>query len=225
MNNNRPVVIINVASTLDGIISLKNQPLNISSEEDWLRVYSLRNSVNAILVGVNTVINDNPSLTVKKITKNKNHLISRVVLDSYCKIDLNSKVILPREGYRTIVFCSSCDKGKEKKLRELNVEINKVPRVDDRFLSLTHVLNKLKNEYLVDKLLVEGGGQIITSFIKQNLFDELYIYYSPIFVGTIGGISIFPIRSVDSLANSVNLKVVEKPKMLGNGFVVHFRKI
>ncbi|GAH20912.1 unnamed protein product [marine sediment metagenome] len=101
----KPEVIINVASSLDGIIGSEEGALSLSTEEDWIRVHELRNSVDAILIGINTVISDDPLLNVR-YTETKSPHPFRVVLDSKCRIHLDSKIIQDQHRFPTIIFVS-----------------------------------------------------------------------------------------------------------------------
>src|SRR4030042_1544544 len=90
----RPYVIINCAMSVDGkIASPSGKQMKISCEEDIKRMYKLRSKSDAVLVGINTVISDNPKLTVKeKYIKNPKNPI-RIVLDTNCKTPVDSLVV------------------------------------------------------------------------------------------------------------------------------------
>ena len=180
----RPKVIINIASSLDGIIGTKNGSLPLSTEEDWLRVHKLRNAVDAILVGVNTIISDDPLLTVRHVTPKVPHPL-RIVLDTNCKTPLTAKVIQNQKNYPTILFSSSENSIKKRsKYAETDVIIEFVKQDDQTgLLDFQSILSVLKNKYNVNELLVEGGSAIISNLLKSDLVDLMYIYYSPVFIG------------------------------------------
>src|SRR4030042_6509432 len=91
---NKPYVIINCAMSLDGkLASQSGRQMKISCEEDIKRMYKLRNNYDAVLVGIGTVLSDDPKLTVKeKYVKNPKQPI-RMVLDTYCKTPFDSLVV------------------------------------------------------------------------------------------------------------------------------------
>src|SRR4030043_1894485 len=107
---NRPYVLINCAMSIDGkIASPTGKQMKISSDEDIKRMYNLRNKSDAVLVGIGTVLSDDPKLTVKeKYVKNPKQPI-RIVLDTYCKTPFDSLVV--NDAATTyIVTEKKCDK-------------------------------------------------------------------------------------------------------------------
>ncbi|MBC7081658.1 MAG: 2,5-diamino-6-(ribosylamino)-4(3H)-pyrimidinone 5'-phosphate reductase [Thermoplasmatales archaeon] len=198
----RPYVIINCASSLDGKISLaEKKPLKISNEEDEKRVHHLRNECDAILVGIETVLADDPKLTVKeKYVKNPKNPI-RVVLDSKFRLPENAS-LLKQEG-KTIV-ATTC-----KEFKKGNLEVIKCgnDRVD--IVKLMEILY----EKGVRKLLVEGGARVITEFLKKGIVDEMQIFFSPIFIGK-NATSL-----IDEIQEIIRMEIKEI-KRIGDGFLV-----
>ena len=88
----KPYVILNAAMTLDGKIATKTGSSNISGEKDLKRVHELRREVDGIMVGINTVIADNPRLTVHKIDANPEDNPVRVVVDSKCRTPIAARI-------------------------------------------------------------------------------------------------------------------------------------
>ncbi|MCK4895439.1 MAG: dihydrofolate reductase family protein, partial [Candidatus Heimdallarchaeota archaeon] len=144
----KPEVIINVASSLDGKIGSEEGALSLSTKEDWIRVHELRNSVDAILVGINTVISDNPLLTVR-YTEPKSPHPFRVVLDSKCRIHLDSKIIRDQHRFPTIIFTShQSSEEKRSNLQSLGVKVELIKERDERnFLDMRTVLKVLNKKY------------------------------------------------------------------------------
>ncbi len=171
----RPYIIINCAMSLDGKIALPNKKqAKISSDEDMARVHKLRSSVDAILVGIGTVLADDPKLTVKKeyVKKAKNPV--RIILDSHFRIPENAEVMKPNA--RTIIVTT----GKEYKKGLL--EVIKCGRKGSDKVNLKKLM-KLLYERGIKRLLVEGGSTVIWEFLKQGLFDELHVYIAPLVIG------------------------------------------
>ena len=118
MVRSRPYIILSAAITLDGKLGVKNKRTKLSSKNDKIRVHRLRSSVDAIIVGKNTVDLDNPLLTVR-YAKGKNPI--RVILDSLGTIKSNSKIIQTCNNVPTIIAVSeSISKTNLQLLRKLS---------------------------------------------------------------------------------------------------------
>jgi len=169
----RPRVIINAAMSVDGKIALRGgKRIKISDEEDFRRVHELRNSVDAILVGINTVILDNPKLLVKERYVKSPRNPVRVVLDSHLRIPEDAIVL---DGNAPTIIITTEDARE----RKLNAEIIKCGkgRVD-----LKCAMEKLYS-LGIRSVLVEGGGTVIYSFLKEKLVDEISVFVGSIIIG------------------------------------------
>lgn len=180
----KPKVYLNAAMTLDGKIALSDgSRLRISSQEDKARVHRLRGNCDAIMVGVNTILKDNPKLYVNPRYAKKETEPYRVVLDSHLRTPKTSKIISPLNDGRwpaTIIFTSP----KAKDVRyNLRTSIERVSMGADGLLNLEKVLDVLYRKYKIRRLLVEGGATVLKSFILSNLFDEFTLYIGPMMVG------------------------------------------
>jgi riboflavin-specific deaminase-like protein len=216
----RPEVIINVACSLDGVIASNEGALIISTTEDWLRVHKLRNSVDAMLVGINTIIKDDPLLTVRYV-KPRSPPPLRVVLDSKCKTPLTAKVLEKQDSFPTLIFTSKdCLNEKKQKLRNSEVKVVSVDtEIDSKFLDLQQILQILRNDFHVKKLLVEGGSTVITQFVKSRLFDTMHIFYAPVFAGSKKAKLLYEEIVIEEIDDTSNLDIVKIEK-LDEGFIV-----
>jgi 2,5-diamino-6-(ribosylamino)-4(3H)-pyrimidinone 5'-phosphate reductase len=160
----RPRVTVNCAMSPDGKIATKeHRQIRISSPRDMERVKSLRASVDAILVGIGTVLADDPHLTVKGMPPEKNPL--RVVLDSHGRTPDGAKVV--NGNARTLIVTNDrCVKTWP------NV---KTLRAGKDSIDLNVLLSKL-HEMGVATLLVEGGGETIWSFFRMGMVDVYSVY-------------------------------------------------
>ncbi len=210
----KPEVIINVASSLDGKIGSEEGALSLSTKEDWIRVHELRNSVDAILIGINTVDNDNPLLTVR-YTEAKSPHPFRVVLDSKCRIHLDSNILQDQHRFPTILFTSNqSSEEKRSKLQNLGVKVEPIEERDERnFLDMRTVLKILSKKYFVSRVLVEGGSTIITQLLKNQLVDVLHIFYRFVFVGNKGGKNLYNDHLVQNIPDALKFKAVEITKL------------
>jgi 2,5-diamino-6-(ribosylamino)-4(3H)-pyrimidinone 5'-phosphate reductase len=160
----RPHVIVNCAMTADGKIAGRaRKQVRISSPEDLERVKKLRAESEAILVGVNTIIADDPHLTVKGLDTGAGPI--RIVLDSNGRTPDHAKVLDGR-ARTLIVTNTSCERTwKGAEVLRLGTD-----RVD------LHELMKELEAMKVQRLMVEGGGETIWSFFKAGLVDEYRVY-------------------------------------------------
>ncbi len=206
----RPYVFINCAMSLDGkIASKEGKQIRISCDEDIKRMYKLRNKSDAVLVGINTVLNDDPKLTVKeKYVKNPKNPI-RIVLDTNCKTPINSLVVNDKAKTYVIVG-TDC-----KKTYGDNVEIIKC-KTKKGSIDLIDFLDKIY-EKGIKKLMVEGGSKVITSFISQKLVDDIYVYVGSIIIGGKNTPSF-----VSILDSNLKLNLVDTKK-IGSGMLLHYK--
>lgn len=167
----RPHIIVNCAMTADGKIAGKaRRQVRISSSEDLERVKRLRSESDAILVGVNTILADDPHLTVKGLDRDRNPL--RVVLDSNGRTPDAAKVL--DERARTLVAtCEGCAK---------DWPDAEVVRFGKGMVDL-HALMKELEARGVRRLMVEGGGETIWSFFKEGLVDEYVVFVGSMVLG------------------------------------------
>jgi len=207
-------IIINCAMSADGKIALPNRnQLKLSNKFDEKRVNQLRENCDAILVGIGTVIEDNPKLTVKGNNKNIKNPI-RIVLDTEGRTPPESN-ILDEEAQTIIAVGNNCN------IRKLgNSEIIKCgsDQIDIRLL-----IEKLSKKG-IQKILVEGGETVLWSFLNENLFDEINIFIASTIIGgketpTMAGGKGFSTQ-LDTLKLSLNN--VEK---LGDGVLLQYLKI
>ncbi len=215
---NRPYVIINCAMSADGkIASPSKKQLNISNEEDKKRMYNLRNECDAVLVGIGTVISDDPKLTVKeKYVKNPRNPL-RIILDSYCKTKEDALVV--NDKAKTLIFTNSeCNKKYSK-----NVEVIKCDIESDGLIDIAKMLEVLYN-LGIKKLLVEGGGTVIWNFLKKGFVDDLYVFISPIIIGGKSTPTIADGEGISNESEIINLDVLEISR-LNNGILVHYKMI
>lgn len=168
-----PFVLMKVAMSLDGKITSPDK--YITCKESIKFVHVLRNSVDAIMVGVNTVINDNPHLTCRL---KAGHDPIRIILDSKLRIPLNVKVL--KDKNVIIATTSSCNQKKRKELEDKKidvVEVNEGERVDVKKL-----LGLLAEKGLIS-ILVEGGNKLNTEILENNLADKLLFFVAPKILG------------------------------------------
>ncbi len=197
---NRPFIALKFASSLDGKIATKTGDSKwITNEKARKFVRSLRGQYQAVLVGINTVLKDNPHLGMR-ITGKKDPL--RIILDSSLKIPLESLVF--RDSNVLIVTTSKHNKQTLTQLMEKGVQVLVLSR---ERVAIPELLLKLKEKEIIS-ILVEGGGKTIGSFVDSGLFDKVYAFYSPILIGGRKAISAVEGKGVEKINQAINLETI-----------------
>ncbi|ADC65418.1 2,5-diamino-6-hydroxy-4-(5-phosphoribosylamino)pyrimidine 1-reductase [Ferroglobus placidus DSM 10642] len=217
----KPFVFVNVAASVDGKISNERRvQLRISSKEDMERVDKLRAESDAIMVGIGTVLADNPKLTVKSDELRKKRVLEgkpenplRVVVDSKARIPEDA-LILNDEAETLLAVSKKADLEKLKKLQEkAMIFVAGEERVD-----LSELMEFLYH-IGVRKLMVEGGGELIASLFREGLVDEIYVYYGNVIIAGKNSPTIADGKSLDEPAE---LELLEFKK-LGGGILTRWR--
>jgi diaminohydroxyphosphoribosylaminopyrimidine deaminase/5-amino-6-(5-phosphoribosylamino)uracil reductase len=176
-----PYVTVKFAQTLDGRIAAAGGSSRwIASPPSLKLAHKLRAAHDAILVGVSTVLKDNPELTTR-LVKGRNPL--RVILDSTLRIPLDAKVLKNQDKAKTLVASTPrAAKQKLAALKKMGIEVLTIPPDKDGRVDLKNMLKTL-GERDITSLLVEGGGAVITSFLRLNLVDKLVAIIAPKILG------------------------------------------
>jgi len=214
---NRPYVIVNCAMSADGKIALPTRKqLRISSDEDIERMYNLRNECDAVLVGIGAVLSDDPKLTVKeKYVRNPKQPL-RVVLDSKCRTPGSALVL--NDVAKTLIFTIQ---GNEKHFDGDHVEVVGIKNDDEGRVDLESMLDVLHQKG-IRKLLVEGGGTAIWSFLRRGLVDDLYVYIGSCIIGGKNTPTLADGIGIKSEDDLLPLKIVDVNRS-GDGILVHYK--
>jgi len=174
----RPFVALKLAMSLDGKIASRSGGSRwITGGEARKRVHELRRRHAAVLVGIGTVLADDPQLTVREV---EGPQPLRVVLDSRGRIPLSAKV-LSGEAPTLIATTEAMPEKIESRLREKGVEVWRLPARDGE-VDLGALLRRLGARE-VDSVLVEGGGEVAWAFLSQGLVHKTYLFYAPLILG------------------------------------------
>ncbi|PEJ60566.1 riboflavin biosynthesis protein RibD [Bacillus sp. AFS002410] len=205
---NIPFVVMKSASTLDGKIATHSSDSKwITSAEARNDVHQLRNEIGAILVGVNTVLKDNPELTTR-IPNGRNPV--RVILDSTLKMPLDSKVVIDQQAETWIFTSQKHSEQKKIELENLGVKVfvtNDVNRVD-----LQEMLRTL-GELSISSLLVEGGGEVNASFMNEKLVDKVIVYLAPKLIGGKNAPTFLEGPGIDMMGQAIELNDLQITKI------------
>lgn len=211
MEKSRPYVILSAAISIDGKIATHTGRSNLSSKKDLVRVHNLRKSVDAILIGKNTVNVDNPSLTVRHV-KGKNPI--RIILDPNGSLSLKSKVIRTAKKTPTILVVSENTKN----MKKFVAKGAQVIRCGKKKINIKKLLQILGNRG-IKRIIVEGGGTTNWYFFKEKLVDEIIITVTPYVLGGSTAISLVEGIGFENISNSFKLKKIKK---IQNELVLHY---
>jgi len=204
-----PFVILKAAATWDAKIATRNGDSKwISGETSRRFVQKLRNQVDGVLVGIGTVLKDNPLLTTR-IRGGRDPY--RIVLDSRLKISEEARVIGTPPSKAIIATTTLAPGDKIERLEKRGVQILIVDAKEGR-INLRTCLSKL-GEMGMMSLLVEGGSQINGSFLDEGLIDKLLLFLSPKLIGDHQALGIFGGRGVSNLREAIAVKEIKTRKM------------
>lgn len=231
----RPFVALKIAQTLDGkTASHSGKSKWITGEKARNHGHFLRHKYMGILVGINTVISDDPMLNCRfdqnlcdnpnpeyDILRKDNPKLAlrnpvRIILDSKLSLPLDSKIVKTSAKIKTIVITSkessssAENKEKIKDLRELQVSILAVSLNDNGRIDLSEALEQLAlPPYEIDSILVEGGASVHDSFLREQLADYVHIYTAPKILGGRNALSSISGIGFDDPNNCPNIKIVD----------------
>jgi 2,5-diamino-6-(ribosylamino)-4(3H)-pyrimidinone 5'-phosphate reductase len=225
---NRPYVTINVAMTADGKIdTYERQGTKISSEQDWERVDKLRSENDAVMVGGNTLINEDPKLTIKsptlradRGTRGLNENPIKVGVISNASLLESSRFI--HEGATRVILCTThqTSPNQIRHLQNFGVE---VLCFGETRVNLPIMMDSLSKNG-ISRILVEGGGTLNSALIQEKLVDEIIIYLSPmIFAG--GNSPTLADGFGLSREDAIHLKSVSFVQLENDGVILHYQVI
>ncbi|MBN1537102.1 MAG: RibD family protein [Anaerolineales bacterium] len=175
-----PLVTLSYAQSLDGSITAKRgKPLALSGPESTRITHQLRALHDAILVGIGTILADDPQLTVR-LVEGKNP--RPVILDSALRIPLGARLLQRRENIPWVAAIDSADVGRQKQLEKMGVRVLRFPQNEEGNVSIHLLLERLAKEG-INRLMVEGGARVIGAFLAAGLVDRAVITIAPCFVG------------------------------------------
>ena len=206
-----PFVVSKSAQTLDGKVALSNgQSKWITSEQTRRYARKIRDEFDAILVGSNTVLKDNPQLTgVKKP-------LIKIILDSTLKIPLKSKVL--NDGKMCIVATTSrVDPKKIEALQKKGVEVI-VCSEKNNYIHLKPLFKQLAKKKIMS-ILIEGGATVIGQALKEKLIDKMHVYIAPKIIGSQDALHSIVGLNIKDINKAVTLKNITS-KFIGDDIFV-----
>jgi 3,4-dihydroxy 2-butanone 4-phosphate synthase/GTP cyclohydrolase II len=188
-NFSRPFVTLSYAQSIDGSIAYRpGRPLALSCRDSLTLTHQLRSIHDGILVGIGTILADDPYLTVRHINEKSPQPI---IVDGRLRFPLDAHALKHHNHAPWIATGEKPDLGREQALINSGAKVIRTPISPDGLIDLTVLLKRLL-DMNIKSLMVEGGAEIITSFLKHRLVDQLVLTISPFFIG--GMHSIWPMQ-------------------------------
>ncbi len=209
-------VIAYTTITLDGRIGVRGKRLTLSSSCDLERLHKFRSLVDAVMVGANTVINDDPLLTVR-LPGYRGRQPARIIVDGKLRSPLSSRVFNIGKAPTIVLTSNISSEFKRRELMRKGVDVivfNEYP------INLRDALDKLTREYpWIKSILVEGGGVLLSQLIMEKLVSDLYIAITPYILGSTG-VPLIPLELSDIVKLKLSGVYVCR---CGSEIVLHYR--
>ena len=221
----RPYVVVNVAMSADGKLSTRERrQVKISGAQDFTRVDRLKAGSDAVMVGIGTVLADDPSLTVKG-EDCRQHRKSRgvcenpvrVVVDSRARIPLEASILHKGNGLRIVAVSEKADPEKIAALKHAATIIV----AGEQQVDLAALMDEL-GTMGIQRLMVEGGGELIAGMIRARLVDEIYTFVGNIIIGGREAPTLADGEGFAGDAEFPRLTLIEA-RRIENGILLHWK--
>lgn len=206
MSSGHPFVLLKAGASLDGrLATSRGDSKWITSEESRLRVHQIRNEYDAVLVGIGTVLNDNPLLTVRLESKKTKNPV-RVIIDSLARIPFSAQVVSTAKEVPTILATTEqASMEKIRTLQELGLGIV-ITGSKNGHVDLEQLLAKLA-ERDITSLMVEGGSRLNGALFEAGLVDKLVFFYSPMLIGGQEAPAMIGGKGTETLSGALKLEI------------------
>jgi len=224
-----PLVTLKAAMTLDGKIALptihsSNHAAGKSNRSEWItgeaaraHVQELRHQSDAILVGVGTVIADDPLLTDRSGRPRRRPLL-RIILDSRLRLPLESRVVTSAQD-DVLILCSFAEEKKKKQLLKRGVRVEQLPRAtSDGHPDMPAIVNFL-GQMEITGLLIEGGALVNWAALSAGIVDKVFFYYAPRILAGTGSIPLAGGAGFSSIGDTACVKSIRLHRF-GEDFAV-----
>lgn len=221
----RPFTFINSAMSADGKISTKKRKqVKISGKADFDRADELRAASDAVMVGIGTVLADDPSLTVKseerrkrRVAQGKDENPARIVVDSKARIPLTADIFKKGAGKRIVVVSKAATADKVEALKEKA----DVMVAGDHEVDLEEMARELKKRG-IDRLMVEGGATLNWAMARAGLVDEISVFVGNIIIGGREAPTFMDGEGISDRAEAIELELL-KHERTDEGIVLTWR--
>lgn len=213
-------VLINSAMTIDGKIATNLGDSTISSKQDLRRLHRLRCSVDAIIIGISTVIIDNPRLTVRLVKRHGTTPV-RIIVDSIGRIPLDSKILKSASKITTIVAVTK--RASDERVDKIKSAGAIVIVAGTRTVDLKELFFILKKMGF-NKILVEGGGELNWSILQLGIVNELMVTVAPRIVGGRTATTLVEGDGYERISDGIKMELIKMSRQ-NNGEVVLYYKL
>lgn len=216
VTSGRPYVLYKSAMTLDGnIATVTGHSRWVSSEQSRRFVHRLRDVCDAVMVGVDTILADNPQLTVRHV-KGRSPL--RVVVDTHLRTPESVSVLTGPLARKTIIATCEANPKVHRRYELQGARVMVCEEFDGR-VAMADLLRKL-GLYGVQTILLEGGSRLAGDMLKHGLIDECIFFYAPKIVGN--GFAPFTLTGIETMDNAIRMEI-KRIGMSGPDLVVQAR--
>lgn len=203
----RPFVAVKFAASLDGKMATGSGDSKwITNEKARNYARNLRANYQAVLIGINTALRDNPNLGVRK-TGEKDPL--RIIIDPCLKIPLKADVL--RDQNVIIAATTEASQSKKKKLENLGFT---VLVFENQYIPISDLLSRLYEKEIIS-VLVEGGGKTLGPFVDSKIIDKVYAFHAPMLLGGKNAVSIEG-NGIKTIRQAIRLKNISFKKFEDN---------
>lgn len=213
-------VLINAAMTIDGKIATNLGDSTISSKQDLRRLHRLRCSVDAIIIGISTVIIDNPRLTVRLVKRHGTTPV-RIIVDSIGRIPLDSKILKSASKITTIVAVTK--RASDERVDKIKSAGAIVIVAGTRTVDLKELFFILKKMGF-NKILVEGGGELNWSILQLGIVNELMVTVAPRIVGGRTATTLVEGDGYERISDGIKMELIKMSRQ-NNGEAVLYYKL
>jgi diaminohydroxyphosphoribosylaminopyrimidine deaminase/5-amino-6-(5-phosphoribosylamino)uracil reductase len=182
-----PYVVLKAGITLDGRIADPERKIfKITSDDSYKEVHKIRKKVDALLIGVRTILVDNPNLTVRLVKSDKQPY--KIIIDPHLQCPVNAKIFKEKDK---VILATTDERANEKYPGSLIW----VFKEKNGLIDVKEILKKAGKEGITS-VMVEGGSETFTHFIQAGVIDKYLLFYSPSFIGKGVPLTSFPLKRV-----------------------------
>jgi diaminohydroxyphosphoribosylaminopyrimidine deaminase/5-amino-6-(5-phosphoribosylamino)uracil reductase len=216
----KPFVTLKAAISLDGKVATRSGDSHwVSSQASRNYVHRLRQAMDAVMVGIGTVLKDDPLLTVRLPGGNKPHQPLRVVVDSRLRIPVHSQLVRTARLYPTLIATTrAASLAKRGQLAKAQVEVLIVERISQGRVSLKALMKELGRRGVVS-LLLEGGSTLTASALREKVVDRLLFFLAPKIIGGERAPGVVGGKGILRLKDAKPVKAL-KVRRMGPDFVI-----
>lgn len=211
-------VILNAAMSVDGKIATRSGDSSISSIVDLKRVHRLRTTVDAIMIGIQTVLTDDPMLDVRFAKTKKNP--ARIIIDSTARISLHSRILKTANEIHTVVAVTN--RASIAKIHKIESTGAQVLVTGEKIVNIRSVFRHLERLGF-NRILVEGGGEINWSVLNLGMIDEMIVMVSSIVIGGRDAKTLVEGKGISKISSTKKMKLSRVQRQTLNEVVFYYQ--